>query len=149
MRAFGLLSPAVSALAISVALSATASRAQVPAVAAAPASHASAPADATPLQFKRDDDGAAAAVASWLTVVALAGVGLVLVHRRQGRGKWLDRLLPARGPDHALQVLGGRALGNGAALHVVRWGGRELLVGSTQQHVQVLMSRGVGEGESP
>jgi flagellar biogenesis protein FliO len=76
----------------------------------------------------------------WLLVVGAAIALLWAVRSQRGAGLgWLK----ARPGEHktVLNVLGTRPLGPGSSLQVVRWGGKEFLLGCTPQSIQVLDSR--------
>lgn len=108
----------------------------------APASKSGLPAD---LPLRRDAEpgvGSGAGAVIWLVLLAGAGAWAWIwsVRRRGVAPKWLGRLAPGSAPG-ALQVLASRPLAPHCSLHVVRWGGRELLVGCTPQAVTLLETR--------
>lgn len=96
------------------------------------------------LPLRRDVDSptmASMGYVVWLLVV-VAGAALLWAVRSQ-RGAGFSWLMRPRRDDHqtALSVLGARPLGPGSSLQVVRWGGKEFLLGCTSQSICVLDSR--------
>jgi flagellar biogenesis protein FliO len=96
------------------------------------------------LPLRRDADSPAMTSMGyviWLLVV-VAGAALLWAVRSQ-RGAGFSWLMRPRRDDHqtALSVLGARSLGPSSSLQVVRWGGKEFLLGCTSQSICVLDSR--------
>jgi hypothetical protein len=97
------------------------------------------------LPLRRDAQpglGSGAGYAVWLVLLAGAGAWAWIwsVRRRGAAPEWLGRWVPAGSPG-VLQLLASKPLAPHCSLHVVRWGGRELLVGCTPQAVTLLETR--------
>uniref|UniRef100_UPI001819E316 flagellar biosynthetic protein FliO n=1 Tax=Ramlibacter sp. TaxID=1917967 RepID=UPI001819E316 len=78
----------------------------------------------------------------WLVLLAGAGAWAWIwsVRRRGAAPKWLGRWVPPGAPG-VLQLLASKPLAPQCSVHVVRWAGRELLVGCTPQAVTLLDTR--------
>ncbi|HSV35324.1 MAG TPA: flagellar biosynthetic protein FliO [Ramlibacter sp.] len=78
--------------------------------------------------------------ALWLLVV-LAGVAVLWALRSRGGAMpgWLRGRMGAQACD--LAVVSSRVLGPNASVQVIRWNGKELLLGCTSQSISVLDSK--------
>ena len=137
-------------LAVAVGLSVASpgeARAQAPSAAAEPAQGSSLPAS---IPVKREQPGEASTGASdsWWIVVVVAGALLafaVVAARRRARpvgakGLWLGRFgrfFDAM-PSREIQRVSSTPLSPRHSLHVVVWNGRRLLLGCTDQSIQLL-----------
>lgn len=141
----------VSALACSIACSSAAAEA-LPGAPGASAALRPTPKSALPaeLPLRRASEGfGAAGYGGWMILLALAVGGLWLVRSGVGR-RWM---LPVRAhagtQEGRPSVVAVRALGPHTSLQVVRWNGKDLLLGCSQQCVTVLDSRPAGEEGVP
>jgi Flagellar biosynthesis protein, FliO len=114
---------------------------------AAPAAPASAPAAASPGRFsnlplqREESSPGGLSLAAQLLLAAALLVALAVVYKLRQRKAMRGGSSGALHAAHALR------LAPGASLHVVRWGGEELLVAATASSVSVLSRRTPQAGE--
>ena len=150
-RCRGLLAGLVVAAGLWSGLPVQAQEAQPRATAAQPAQGGSLPAS---IPVKREQAGEGAASANdlgWIAILAALGLvaAAVFIARRRVRpasapavvaGPWRSRLggLLDAGPSREIERVSSMSLSPRHSLHVVVWDGRRLLIGCTDQSIQLL-----------